>query len=172
MQAEWRLTGQARSHGGGVDGTLQLILAELRMIRTESAEERAEMAKIRAECDELRVTQQQHFMEQLDSRDRERNLIITGLPEEEAFDGTVKDQGKYRKGNGGYWRRGCVLESDSGHNGHKPKQPKPKRPQTKMATNRNGHRPEWPQTETATDPNGHKPKRPQSVTATNRNGHK
>ena len=69
------------------------------MIRTQRAEERAEMAKIRAECDELRtvVTQQQRFMEQLDSRDRERNLIITGLPEEEAFDGAVNDQGKCRK---------------------------------------------------------------------------
>ena len=91
--------GGGSSHGGGIDGTLQLILAELRMIRTQRAEERAEMAKIRAEGDELRavVAQQQRFMEQLDSRDREKNLIITGLPEEEAFDGAVNDQGKCRK---------------------------------------------------------------------------
>ena len=91
--------GGGSGHGGGIDGTLQLILAELRMIRTQRAEERAEMAKIRAECDELRavVAQQQRFMEQLDSRDREKNLIITGLPEEEAFDGAVNDQGKCRK---------------------------------------------------------------------------
>ena len=91
--------GGGSGHGGGIDGTLQLILAELRMIRMQRAEERAEMAKIRVECDELRavVTQQQRFMEQLDSRDRERNLIITGLPEEEAFDGAVNDQGKCRK---------------------------------------------------------------------------
>ena len=91
--------GGGSGHGGGIDGTLQLILAELQMIRMQRTEERAEMVKIRAECDELRtvVTQQQHFMEQLDSRDRERNLIITGLPEKEGFDGAVNDQGKCRK---------------------------------------------------------------------------
>ena len=60
----------------------------------------------------------------------------------------------------------------TGHNGHKPKRPQPKRPQTEKATNRNGHKPEWPQTETATNRNGHKPKRPQTGTATNRNGHR
>ena len=60
----------------------------------------------------------------------------------------------------------------TGHNGHKPKRPQPKRPQTETATNRNGHRPERPQTETATDRNGHKPERPQTETATDRNGHK
>ena len=38
----------------------------------------------------------------------------------------------------------------SGHNGHKPKRSKPKRPQTETATN-------W----TATDRKEHKPKRPQ-----------
>ena len=60
----------------------------------------------------------------------------------------------------------------TGHNGHKPKRPQPKRPQTETATNRNGHKPERPQTETATNRNGHKPKRPQTGTATNRNGHR
>ena len=64
-----------------------------------------------------------------------------------------------------------LVITDSGHNGHKPKRLKPKRPQTEIATNRNGHRPGRPQTETATDRNGHKPKRPQTGTATNRNGH-
>ena len=63
---------------------------------------------------------------------------------------------------------------DSDHNGHNPKWPKPKRPQTETATNRNGHRPKGhkpkrPQTETATDRNGHKPKRPQTETVINRN---
>ena len=62
--------------------------------------------------------------------------------------------------------------TDSGHNGHKPKRPKPKRPQTETATNRNGHRPKRPQTETATNRNGHRPERPQTETATDRNGHK
>ena len=61
---------------------------------------------------------------------------------------------------------------DSGHNGHKPKRPKPKRPQTGTVTDRNGHKRKRPQTETATDRNGHKPKRPQTETATNRNGHR
>ena len=60
-----------------------------------------------------------------------------------------------------------VFLTDSGHNGHKPKRPKLKRPQTKMATtgtatDRNGHKPKRPQTGTATDRNGHKPKRPQT----------
>ena len=36
-------------------------------------------------------------MEQLDNLDREWNQIITGLPEEEAFDGAMNDQGKCRK---------------------------------------------------------------------------
>ena len=60
----------------------------------------------------------------------------------------------------------------TGHNGHKPKWPQPKRPQTETATNRNGHRPKRPQTETATNRNGHKPERPQTRKATNRNGHR
>ena len=91
--------GRGRGGGSDVEGTLQLILEELRKMRTERAEERAEVAKIREECKELRavVTQQQRFMEQLDSRDRECNLIITGVPEEEAFDGAVNDIGKCRK---------------------------------------------------------------------------
>ena len=45
---------------------------------------------------------------------------------------------------------------DSGHNGHKPKRPKSKRPQTGTATNRNDNKPKRPQTETATNRNGHK----------------
>ena len=60
----------------------------------------------------------------------------------------------------------------TGHNGHKPKRPQPKRPQTETATNRNGHRPKRPQTGTATNRNGHRPKWPQTETATNRNGHR
>ena len=57
--------GGGSGQGRGIDGTLQLILAELRMIRTQRAVERSEMAKIRTECDELRavVAQQQRFME-------------------------------------------------------------------------------------------------------------
>ena len=79
----------------------------------------------------------------------------------------------------------AIVAQDSGHNGHKPNRPKPKRPQTETATDRNGqklkrqqtgtatdrnsHKPKRPQTGTATDQSGHKPKRPQTVTATNRN---
>ena len=59
----------------------------------------------------------------------------------------------------------------TGHNGHKPKRPQPKRTQTETATNRKGHKPERPQTELATNRNGHKPERPQTETATDRNGH-
>ena len=66
----------------------------------------------------------------------------------------------------------AVLWLVTGHNGHKPKRPQPKRPQTETATNRNGHRPKRPQTETATNRNGHKPERPQTRKATNRNGHR
>ena len=65
-----------------------------------------------------------------------------------------------------------LSEMVTGHNGHKPKRPQPKRPQTETATNRNGHKLERPQTETATNRNGHKPKRPQTGTATNRKGHR
>ena len=65
-----------------------------------------------------------------------------------------------------------IGELVTGHNGHKPKRPQPKRPQTETATNRNGHRPKRPQTETATNRNGHKPERPQTRKATNRNGHR
>ena len=62
----------------------------------------------------------------------------------------------------------------TGHNGHKPKRPQPKRPQTETATNLDGHRPKRPQLKrlqigTATDRNRHKPKRPQTETATNQN---
>ena len=60
----------------------------------------------------------------------------------------------------------------TGHNGHKPKRPQPKRPQTEMAKNRNGHKPKRPQAETATDRNGHRPKRPQTGRATNQSGHR
>ena len=91
--------GRGRGGGSDVEGTLQLILEELRKMRTERADERAEVAKIREECKELRavVAQQQRFMEQPDSRDRDCNLIITGVPEAEAFDGVVNDIGKCRK---------------------------------------------------------------------------
>ena len=51
----------------------------------------------------------------------------------------------------------------TGHNGHKPKRPQPKRPQTEMSTNRKGHKPERPQTETATNRNDHKPKLSRNV---------
>ena len=50
----------------------------------------------------------------------------------------------------------------TGHNGHTPKRPQPKRSQTETATNRNGQRPKRPNTES------HKPKRPETETATNR----
>ena len=54
-----------------------------------------------------------------------------------------------------------LLHPVTGHNGHKPKRPQPKRPQTETATNRNGHKPKRPQTGTATNR-----KRPQTETAT------
>ena len=60
----------------------------------------------------------------------------------------------------------------TGHNGHKPKRPQPKRPQTETATNLDGHWPKRPQLKTATNWNGHRPEQAQTETATNRNGHK
>ena len=65
-----------------------------------------------------------------------------------------------------------ISPSVSGHKGHKPERPKTKRPQTEMATNRNGYKPERSQTGMATNRNGHKSKRPQTETATNQHGHK
>ena len=49
-----------------------------------------------------------------------------------------------------------INDMASGQNGHKPKRPKPKQPQTETATDRNGHKPKWPQT-----------KRPQTKMDTN-----
>ena len=79
---------------GGVGAMLQLILREVRAIRGE----RAEVSKLRQECQELRsvVAQQQAFMEQLDARDRQCNVVLTGVPEEDAadLDGATSDAEK------------------------------------------------------------------------------
>ena len=97
---------------GGANGTLELILRKLRAMRDERDEDRTEVKKLRKECCELRtiVTQQQWFMEQLDSRDRECNLIITGVPEQEAFEGAVNDLGKCRKILAAVGNEGVALE--------------------------------------------------------------
>lgn len=72
--------------GGGIKGMLQLILNELRSMRAE----RQEIKHIRQEYETLKnaVMQQQAFLEQVDTRDRERNVIITGVPE--ADDGDLE----------------------------------------------------------------------------------
>ena len=68
----------------GIGGLLQQILAELRGMRVERVAERKEMTELRKECSELReiVSHQQRYLEHIDSHDRERNAIITGVPEE------------------------------------------------------------------------------------------
>ena len=46
--------------------------------------------------------------------------------------------------NDAAWQQYCmmmVILMVTGHNGHKPKRPQPKVPQTETVTNRNGHRP-------------------------------
>ena len=68
----------------GIVGLLQQILAELRGMRVERVAERKEMTELRKECSELReiIGHQQRYLEHIDSLDRERNAIITGVPEE------------------------------------------------------------------------------------------
>ena len=97
---------------GGANGTLELIFRELKAMRAERDEDRTEVKKLREECSELRtiVTQQQRFMEQLDSRDWECNQIITGVPEQEAFEGAVNDLGKWRKILAAVGNEGVALE--------------------------------------------------------------
>ena len=67
-----------------IGSTLKHILTELRALRAE----RGEVKQLRQECNALRevVTQQQVFMEQLDARDRQCNVLITGVPEEQDGD--------------------------------------------------------------------------------------
>ena len=54
------------------------------------------------------VAKQQWFMEQLDSRDCDCNLIIIGVPEEEAFGGTVNDIVQCRKIPRGHLKYECA----------------------------------------------------------------
>ena len=49
-------------------------------------------------------------MEQLDGRDRECNLIITGVPEQKPFEGAVKDLGKCRNISAAVGNEGVGLE--------------------------------------------------------------
>ena len=78
--------------GGGLSAVLNLILVELRAMRKE----RAEITNLRRDYDNLHeaVAQQQHFLERIDSREREMNIIITGVPEQNDLDGAATDQEK------------------------------------------------------------------------------
>lgn len=79
--------------GTGIAGMLRLILQELRAMRAE----RQEFTELRQECQMLRdvVIQQQRFTEQLDAKDRERNLVITGVADcNEEFEGATTDDDK------------------------------------------------------------------------------
>ena len=76
----------------------QEIWKEVRKLRKERKQDRKELAKLRTECSELCaecsevrknynelkgiVVGQQRFIEQLDNKDRECNIIITGLKED------------------------------------------------------------------------------------------
>ena len=68
----------------GIRGLLLQILAKLRSMRVERKAERKEMIELRKECSELSdiVGHQQRYLEHIDSRDRECNAIIMGVPEE------------------------------------------------------------------------------------------
>ena len=79
------------------DHTLRQILEELRAMRQERAEDRQEVRQLRQECYDLRavIAQQQRFTEQLDARDRECNLVVTGVPDgQESLAGMTNDMDK------------------------------------------------------------------------------
>ena len=79
------------------DHTLHQILKELRAMRQERAEDQQEVRQLRQECYDLRavIAQQQRFTEQLDARDRECNLIVTGVPDgQESLAGMTNDMDK------------------------------------------------------------------------------
>ena len=80
----------------GIPGMLRLILREVRAMRAE----REEIGQLRQEFETLKgvVAQQQRFIEQLDNKDRERNIVITGIPEgAEALEGATTDLDKCQK---------------------------------------------------------------------------
>ena len=79
---------------GGVSGILRLILIELRAMRAERA-----IKQLRQDFNTLQgvITHQERFLERLDARDREKNFVITGLPEETEFGGASTDLGKCKK---------------------------------------------------------------------------
>ena len=82
-----------------VNSTLTLILKELRAMRQERGDDRAAMAHLRRDNALLHdvVVQQQRFMEGLDSQMRDKNVVITGVPEGDPLDGAVSDEDKCAK---------------------------------------------------------------------------
>jgi len=81
-----------RSSSTSITGMLQMILKELKVMRAE----RSELTRLRQECTKLKgCITQQRFLEQLDARDRQQNLIVTGVPEDGAsLDGATTDREK------------------------------------------------------------------------------
>ena len=81
------------------EDVLQKILDELRAMRAERAADRAEMTTLKQQYSVLQntVAQQQRYLEYVDSRDRECNVIITGVPEDTTLDGATTDEDKVGK---------------------------------------------------------------------------
>ena len=81
------------------EDVLQKILDELRAMRAERAADRAEMTTLKQQYSVLQdtVAQQQRYLEYADSRDKECNVIITGVPEDTTLDGATTDEDKVGK---------------------------------------------------------------------------
>ena len=76
------------------------LTEEVRLLREERKKDETEMRKVQQEMGELYrvVAQQQNFVESLDARDRQCNLVITGVPDEgEVLDGATTEKEKYDK---------------------------------------------------------------------------
>ena len=74
-----------------ITGMLHLILDELKKLRSD----RHELKCLRKDMDSLQVTVvQQQFLERIDSREREKNIVITGIPEDDTLNGAQSDKEK------------------------------------------------------------------------------
>ena len=73
---------------------------EVRLLRESRKKDEEELKKMRMELADMYriVAQQQTFAESLDARDRQCNLVITGVPEQgKVLDGATTEKAKYEK---------------------------------------------------------------------------
>ncbi len=94
---------------GRSGGSLQQLTANIKELSSQISglqDQFQQVTRLIKEVDQLKETvekqkeilgQQQRFLELIDSRERERNLIITGLSETEALDGVNEDKEKCLK---------------------------------------------------------------------------